>query len=131
DVTTPELAKQMMDTTGCDGVMIGRGALGQPWIFRDAAHYLRTGELPPPVPQRDRARLVIDHFEHMLRLRDERYAINTIRTRMSWYSRYLQPWPGLKREVQDITSAEQFRDFMAAGIARMTELPMGDMASVA
>lgn len=44
DVLTPEHAAQMFDQTGCDGVMIGRGALGNPWIFRQVAHYLRTGE---------------------------------------------------------------------------------------
>jgi nifR3 family TIM-barrel protein len=132
DVTTPQLAKEMMDVTGCDGVMIGRGALGQPWIFRDTAHYLRTGELPPPLSQRERAQLVVDHFEHMLRLRDERFAINTIRTRMSWYSRYLQPWQGLKRDVQDITCAAQFRDFMVAGMARMDNVDASrEPASVA
>ena len=50
DVKTPSDAKRMIDVTGCDGVMIGRGALGQPWLFRDTAYYLSTGELPPPYP---------------------------------------------------------------------------------
>lgn len=51
DVVTPQDAARMFNETGCDGVMIGRGALGRPWIFKQVAHYLRTGEmLPEPTP---------------------------------------------------------------------------------
>ena len=51
DVITPQDAARMFAETGCDGVMIGRGALGRPWIFHHVAHYLRTGEiLPEPLP---------------------------------------------------------------------------------
>ena len=51
DIKTPHDARQMLDATGCQGVMIGRGALGQPWIFRDTAHYLATGTLLEPLTQ--------------------------------------------------------------------------------
>ncbi len=123
DVKTPQDAKRMIDVTGCDGVMIGRGALGQPWIFRDTAYYLATGTLPPPLPRIERAKLVLQHFENLLTMRDERIALNTIKRRMSWYSAHLQPWPGLRRDVQTIESAQQFRDFMAQGIERMQDQP--------
>ena len=119
DVKSPEDAKRMMDVTGCTGVMIGRGALGQPWIFRDTAHYLATGELPAPLPRAERAKLVLMHFENLLRLRDERIAINMLRSRMSWYSPHLQPWPHLKRDVQAIASASAMREFLQAGIERL------------
>lgn len=116
DIKTPADAKRMFDVTGCAGVMIGRGALGQPWLFRDTAHYLATGgQLPEPLTQTQRAQLVLDHFENMLTYRGEKAAINMIRTRMSWYSPHLQPWPHLRRDVQDLTSAQQFRDMMLAG----------------
>jgi len=121
DIKTPMDAKRMIDVTGCDGVMIGRGALGHPWLFRDTAYYLATGELPPTYPREERAKLVLQHFENLLRMRDERIALNTIKRRMSWYSAHLQPWPGLRRDVQDVTSPEQFRDFMAAGMQRMAQ----------
>lgn len=118
DVKAPQDAKRMLDVTGCAGVMIGRGALGQPWLFRDVAHYLETGgrETPPPYPRVERAKLVLAHFENLLRYRDERIALNTIRKRMSWYSPHLQPWPGLKRDVQTMTSTAEFREFMGRGI---------------
>lgn len=123
DVRCPHDAKRMIDTTGCHGVMIGRGALSQPWIFRDTAHYLATGRLPEPLPRAERARLVLDHFENLLRFRGERIALNTIRQRMSWYSPHVQPWPNLKRDVQTIASAQAMREFMQAGIDRYRDLP--------
>ena len=118
DIKTPTDAANMMAVTGCAGVMIGRGALGQPWLFRDTAHYLATGEQPPPLSIRRRVELVLAHFDNLLAYRGLRIAINTIRQRISWYSAHLQPWPGLRRDVRHIESAEQFRDFMAAGIER-------------
>src|SRR5690606_27721892 len=68
DITCPQDARRMIDVTGCDGVMIGRGALGQPWIFRDTAHYLATGEELEPLPRAERARTVLRHFQTLLRL---------------------------------------------------------------
>ncbi|MEO6434448.1 MAG: tRNA-dihydrouridine synthase [Tepidisphaeraceae bacterium] len=136
DIKSPADAKLMIDTTGCDGVMIARGALGQPWIFRDTAHYLHTGELLPPLPRAARARIVLQHFENLLRLRSahsahapqtregkpldpERIALNTIKSRMSWYSAHLQPWPGLRGAVQELRGAEEFREFMLRGVERI------------
>jgi tRNA-dihydrouridine synthase B len=119
DVQSPADAKRMLDVTGCDGVMIGRGALGQPWIFRDTAHYLRTGTLPPPLPRAERARWVVKHFDYLLHYRGERNALTMIRSRMSWYSAHLQPWPGLRRAASELQSAQQFHDLMAAGVERI------------
>lgn len=121
DIKTPHDARRMIDATGCDGVMIGRGALGQPWLFRDTAYHLATGRDAPPYPRLDRAQLVLDHFENLLRLRDERIALATIKRRISWYSPHLQPWPGLKRDVQPITAAAAFRAFWQAGMDRIAQ----------
>jgi len=119
DVKTPQDAKRMMDVTGCRGVMIARGALSTPWVFRDTAHYLKTGELLPELPRVERARVVLNHFDTLRRLRDGRIAVHTLRRKISGYSRHLQPWPGLRRTVQDIHDADEFRDFLCAGIERI------------
>lgn len=123
DVTCPQDARHMLDVTGCAGVMVGRGALSQPWIFRDTAHYLATGELPSPLPRLERARIVLDHFEMLLALRGERIAVTTMSQRISRYSAHLQPWPGLRHEARYLKTAAEFRDFMLAGMARMREEP--------
>lgn len=119
DVTAPEHAKEMMDITGCAGVMIGRGALAQPWIFRDTAHYLATGELPQPLSRVERTEVVMQHFENLLRFRGERVALNMIRQRISKYSPHLQPWAHLRQDVRFIKDVNAFRDFMAKGIERI------------
>jgi len=62
DASSPEKIKQMFEETGVDGVMIGRGAIGNPWIFRDAKIYLGTGELPPPPPWEERMQVVAEHL---------------------------------------------------------------------
>ncbi len=121
DIKSPQDAQHMLKQTGCAGVMIGRGALGQPWIFRDTAYYLATGRLPPPLTRLDRAQLVLKHFELMMQLRNERYAVATIIRRMSWYSAALQPWPGLRRDIRSVSSAREFTDFMAVGMQRIAQ----------
>lgn len=120
DVKSPADAKRMMEQTGCAGVMIGRGALGQPWIFRDTAHFLRTGELPPPLAREAKAQAIVDHFENVVKYRGERIGLATIRSRISWYSAFVQPWPHLKHDVHQFTEASAFRDYMAQGIEWIT-----------
>lgn len=63
DASTPELIKKMFDETGVDGVMVGRGAIGNPWIFREAKHYLQTGELPPPPSWEERISVIQEHLQ--------------------------------------------------------------------
>ncbi len=62
DALTPEKVRQMFDETGVDGVMIGRGAIGNPWIFRDAKRFMETGELPPPPSWEERLSVVAEHL---------------------------------------------------------------------
>ncbi len=62
DATTPEKIQQMFDETGVDAVMIGRGAIGNPWIFRDAKLYRETGEIPPPPGWQERLSVVAEHL---------------------------------------------------------------------
>jgi len=66
DVHSGDDALRMLQQTGCDGVMIGRGALGQPWIFSHIAHYLRTGETLPPPSRAERAALALKHARYTL-----------------------------------------------------------------
>lgn len=108
DVRRPEDAVEMMARTGCTGVMIGRAALSDPWIFRDTHSLLTTGSVPPAPTVADRIALMKRHFEHLLRLRGERLACITMRQRVSWYATKLPPCRDFKERLRLMTSAEQF-----------------------
>ena len=81
----------MIDATGCAGVMIGRGALSMPWIFRDTWSYLTTGIIPEPPTIEQKCQLMRDHFHNMMRFRNERSAVLEFRKRMSWYAKQMNP----------------------------------------
>ena len=87
DVKTAHDCIDMMQATGCDGVMIGRGALSTPWIFRDAWALQTTGEIPPEPSEQEKLDIVRGFFDRMLTFRDEHYAMTHIRRRISWFAK--------------------------------------------
>jgi nifR3 family TIM-barrel protein len=105
DVKTPQDAKNMIDRTGCAGIMIGRGALAAPWIFRDVWTYLRTGELLPPPTLEQKCQIIRDHFYNTARHRSEWTAVAELRKRISWYSKHMTPCPKLREDMRAINSA--------------------------
>jgi tRNA-dihydrouridine synthase B len=108
DITTPQKAKFVLDHTGVDGVMIGRAAQGRPWIFREIAHYLRTGKLlPPPSPQEIRA-VMLGHMENLYEFYGEYIGVRMARKHISWYSK-AQPGAAVFRHqvnTLDTTAAQ-------------------------
>lgn len=85
DVTSPLLAKQMYEQTGCDLVMVGRGSYGRPWIFQEIAHYLRTGELLPEKTLPEKLAIMQDHIALACRLKGEALAIRESRKIVAFY----------------------------------------------
>lgn len=90
DVRGPLDADRMLRETGCAGIMIGRGALSAPWIFREVDHYLRTGELLPDISLDEKVATVRRYFELMRTHRDDRYAMWQISRRISWFAKKMQ-----------------------------------------
>jgi tRNA-dihydrouridine synthase B len=89
DVRTPQDAARMIRETGCNGVMIGRGALSAPWLFRDAWALQTTGEIPPEPALSDKMAMIRRYFDLMRSQRDDRYAMMQIRRRISWFAKRL------------------------------------------
>jgi nifR3 family TIM-barrel protein len=108
DVKTPADAKRMMEYTKCRGVMIGRGALSAPWIFRDTWSYLTTGVIPPPLSIEAKCQLMRDHFEGHVATRSERSAVMEFRKRVSWYAKEMNPCRILRDGMRVIESRADF-----------------------
>ncbi|HZL37379.1 MAG TPA: tRNA dihydrouridine synthase DusB [Tepidisphaeraceae bacterium] len=108
DIRTPQDARRMIDATGCAGVMIGRGALSMPWIFRDTWSYLTTGLVPHAPSIEQKCQLMRDHFEHLRRFRNERCAVLEFRKRVSWYAKQMNPCRALRDPMREIDSPADF-----------------------
>lgn len=85
DITCPEDAKKMQEVTGCDGVMIGRAARGNPWIFKRTAHYLKTGELLPPPTKEEIREMILTHSRMLIEYKGEYTGVREMRKHVSWY----------------------------------------------
>lgn len=111
DVQEPEDALELMTETGCDGVMIGRASLKNPWIFHQTAGLL-AGRREPPATFEMRRDLILRHFE-MIRessLDDPKYVIHKIRTFTGWYTHGLPNGRILRQRISEIPSVESFMD---------------------
>ena len=110
DVTTAIQARQVLDYTGADGLMVGRGAQGNPWIFREFNHYLRTGEHLAPPPTSEVYSVMRDHLQ---RLHDFYGAVHGVRVARKHLGWYLKGRPNSEQLLYDLmrvrTAEEQFQ----------------------
>jgi tRNA-dihydrouridine synthase B len=109
DIATPGQARDVLAATGADGVMIGRAAQGRPWLFREIAHFLATGEpLPPPTVGEAHA-LIVEHLHDHYAFHGEWSGVRTARKHLGWYVRELAGGDSLRAEINVAESAaEQF-----------------------
>lgn len=110
DVDSPRKAREMLEQTGCDGVMIGRAAQGNPWIFRDTVCYLETGEVPKPPEPEEKKQTVLEHARLQLQYKGEYTAVREMRKHLAWYTAGM---PHSARFRQAINSMETFEELMA------------------
>jgi nifR3 family TIM-barrel protein len=107
DVVTPQDAKRMLDTTGVDGVMIGRGALGNPWMLYQTVKYLETGELSPDPSAREKIDVCMLHLERLINLKGERLAVMEMRKHAAWYLKGLRGNGKVRDEINQQETKEQ------------------------
>lgn len=107
DVTSPLKAKEMIDVTGCDAVMIGRGVLGNPWLIRDSVRYLNDGVLLDEVSASDKIEMLRKHYKLLLENTSERQAIMEIRSHALWYVKGLKNSAVIKNEICKCKSSEE------------------------
>lgn len=90
DITTPEAAKRMLDETGVDGVMMGRGLMGNPWLIKHTLEYLETGSYDPYISVAERFAVLKRHANYLLELKGETIAVLELRAQASQYVRQLK-----------------------------------------
>ena len=86
DITCGEDAKAMLDCTGCDAIMIGRAAQGNPWIFKEVAHYLATGEKLPKPDLAEVKEMILRHGKMLIEYKGEFTGIREMRKHVAWYT---------------------------------------------
>ena len=86
DVDSPEKAKAILEQTGCDGVMIGRAAEGNPWIFREVVSYLENGTIPARPTNREKREMILRHAALQLEYKGEYTGVREMRKHLSWYT---------------------------------------------
>lgn len=121
DVFTPEDAKRMLEHTRCDGVMIGRAALGNPWMLYRTVEYLTNGNLLPEPDAKEKIRIAIVHMDRLIALRNEAVAVREMRKHMAWYLKGLRGAAKIKDRVMEATSRDEMVNILNAFVERLEE----------
>ena len=106
DVTSPEAARQLMETTGCDGIMIGRGAQGNPWIFRQILHWMETGKEESKPDLEEVKAMILRHARMLVEYKGAYTGIREMRKHVAWYTAGYPNSAKLRARVNEIESLE-------------------------
>lgn len=109
DVRSPEDARRMIEETGVDAVMVGRAALGNPWILYRIARYLEHGERLPEPTAREKIALALEHLDELIKLKGERVGVQEMRKHAAWYLKGLRGASRFKDEAQQAETREEMR----------------------
>ncbi|MCC0784074.1 tRNA dihydrouridine synthase DusB [Clostridioides sp. ES-S-0108-01] len=107
DVFTIEDSINMLDKTGCDAIMIGRGAQGNPWIFKRINHYMNTGEILPEPTLNEKISTAIKHLKLAVEEHGEYVAVREMRKHIAWYLKGLRNSARLRDEINKIEDYQE------------------------
>lgn len=108
DITSPILAKKMLEETGCDAVMIGRAALGNPWIFKSCIEYLETGKLIPEPSNIEKIKMIKEHYNLLKENKNASVALLEIRTHALYYLKGMPESKTYKTKICASKTEEEF-----------------------
>ena len=108
DIRTPLDAERMLTETGCDGIMIGRGAQGNPWIFRQVTHYLATGQTLPLPALGERIDMLLRHLDMLVGHKGEYTGIREMRSHAAWYTKGLPSSAELRLTFNQAATRDDF-----------------------
>lgn len=105
-------AKEMIEKTGCDAIMIGRGVLGNPWLIKECIDYLENKIEPNKVSIKEKLDMILYHLEKLIKLKSEKVALLEIRSHASWYLKGIPNSSKLKEEIFKTKSIEEFKQLI-------------------
>lgn len=112
DIKNEEDALEMFKQTGVDGIMIGRGCLGNPWIFKQIEYYLANGEKLPEISNEEKYKVILEHFELLLKDKGEYTATREIRKHISWYVKGMNNATIIRDRINSVESEEEFKSIL-------------------
>lgn len=112
DVFTAHDAKALFEHTGCDGIMIARGARGNPWIFREISTYLSTGKMEEPPTKTEIRETIRKHMDALIELKGEYVGIREMRKHVSWYTKGLKHSAKIRKKINEIEKVEEFEPIL-------------------
>ena len=108
DIKSGEDAVNMMKQTGCDGIMIGRAARGNPWIFRQVSEYMNNGTIIAPPSVEEICQMIKRHAKGLCEIKGEFTGIREMRKHFAWYTAGIKHAAALRNEANQVTNLEQF-----------------------
>ena len=111
-MTSAEKAAEMRKITGCDGVMIGRGVQGNPWIFRELSEYDRTGIIPPRPTQEEIRNMMLRHARMQLEFKGEYLGIREMRKHVAWYVKGMKGAAKFRAQINQVESYEELEELL-------------------
>lgn len=114
DVTSPQKADELVRQTGCDGIMIARGAQGNPWIFSEMIHREETGKLPPRPDKDEIRKMMLRHARLQLEYKGEFSGIREMRKHVAWYTKGLKGAARLREKVNAVESLEELENLLTS-----------------
>ena len=107
DIKDERTAKEMFEKTGCDGIMIGRAAIGNPWIFERVRYYLKTGEKLPEVSLEEKFKIIKEHFLLEIQEKGEYTGIREFRKHLAFYSKGLSKASEFRNKINTLNSKDE------------------------
>ena len=112
DVDSPEKAKAIMEQTGCDGIMIGRGAEGNPWIFKQILHYMETGETLARPTQHEVKEMMLRHARMQVEYKGGAIGIREMRKHVAWYTAGFPHSAKLRAAINQVESLQALEQML-------------------
>lgn len=112
DIFKPEDVLSMMEQTKCDAVMVGRGAQGNPWIFREIKHFMKTGQPLPAPSVREKIEMIIHHMKMLVDLKGEPAGVREMRKHIAWYVKGMRNSTVIKEKVFKMTSQNDIAELL-------------------